>query len=204
MTERNTHMRNDDTHNHDQSIATTNDGIPSPVALMTIFSEVHTERLILRRLRDDDGPAMFAVHGDLETNRYNPAGPDPDIATSEEKLRLWIQNWEEYGFGYWAVTLPQTEDILGFGGVRHLIWRNRDVLNLYYRLAPSAWGKGYATELAQTAVALSRKHLPQWPVIVRTRSENIAAIRTAERSRLLRHHALDTEHIIFTLGWMPY
>lgn len=146
---------------------------------------------------------MFAVHGDPATNRYNPAGSDPDMASSAETLRQWIQRWEVYGFGYWAVTLPQTKDFLGFGGVRHLLWRNRDVLNLYYRFTPSAWGQGYASELAQTAVTLARKHFPTWPIIARTRAENIASIRTAERAGLLRCPELDTEHIVFALGWTP-
>lgn len=177
-----------------------NDKTPSPADLATIFNEVRTERLVLRRPRPSAGLAMFAIHGDPATNQYNPHGPDPDLATSEETLRLWCQQWEEYGFGYWAVTLPQAETILGFGGVRHLVWRSRDVLNLYYRFTPGAWGSGYATELAQTAVTLARKHLPQWPVIARTRAENIASIRTAERTGLLRRPDLDTEHIVFALG----
>ncbi len=77
------------------------------------------------------------------------------------------------------------------------------MLNLYYRFTPSAWGKGYATELARTAVALAREHLPQWPVIALTRVENTASIRTAERAGLLRRSDLDTEHVVFALGWAP-
>lgn len=177
-----------------------NNKIPLPADLAAIFNEVRTERLVLRRLRHADGLAMFAIHGDPATNQYNPHGPDSDQATSEETLRLWSQQWEEYGFGYWAVTLPQGENIIGFGGVRHLVWRERDVLNLYYRFTPSAWGHGYATELARTAVHLARKHLPQWPIIARTRAENAASIRTAERAGLLRRPDLDTEHIVFALG----
>ena len=106
---------------------------------------------------------MFAIHGDPATNQYNPHGPDPDLATSEETLQSWCRHWQDHGFGYWAVTFPQSENIIGFGGVEHRIWRDRNILNLYYRFTPSAWGHGYATELAQTAVTLARKHLPQLP-----------------------------------------
>lgn len=129
--------------------------------------------------------------------------PDPDLATSEEALRSWCQHWEEYGFGYWAVTLPQSENIIGFGGVEYRVWRDRDVLNLYYRFTPGAWGHGYATELARIAVTLAQKHLPQWPIVARTRTANIAPIRTAERAGLVRRPDLDTEHIVFALGWTP-
>ncbi|MGH2497009.1 MAG: GNAT family N-acetyltransferase, partial [Ktedonobacteraceae bacterium] len=182
---------------------TGNHRIPSSEYLANIFNEVATERLVLRRPRLTDGPAMFAIHGDPATNQYNPHGPDPDLATSEEALQDWCQHWEENGFGYWAVTLPQTENIIGFGGVTHIVWRERDILNLYYRFTPSSWGHGYAIELARTAVTLARKHIPQWPVIARTRAANIPSIRTAERSGLLRRPDLDTEHIVFALDWTP-
>jgi [ribosomal protein S5]-alanine N-acetyltransferase len=171
--------------------------------LATIFNEVRTERLVLRRLKSGDGLAVFKVQGDPATNLYNPAGPDPDLATSEETLRRWLRDWQDNGYGYWAVTLPHSEDVLGFGGIKPIVWRDRDVLNLYYRFTPSSWGHGYASEMAQTAVTLARAHLSHFPVVARTRPENVAAIRTAERAGLRRRPDLDTKHIVFALGWTP-
>jgi RimJ/RimL family protein N-acetyltransferase len=175
--------------------------LPPPAELAAVFDQVRTERLMLRRLRSEDGPAMFAVHGDPATNVYNPAGPDPDLAASEEALRSMIGHWDAYGFGYWAVTLPEAENVLGFGGIEYRVWREREILNLYYRFTPRAWGQGYASELARTAVALARTHFPWWPVIARTRAGNIASMRTAERAGLTRRPNLDTEHIVYALGW---
>lgn len=172
------------------------------VELSRVFSAVRTERLSLRRPDENDGRAMFRVHGDPKTNRYNPAGPDPDLAASEAALRYWLQQWQDDGFGYWAVAVPPDHEVAGFGGVRRIEWRGREVLNLYYRLAPAAWGRGYATELALTAVSLVRVNLPHLPVVARTRSANLPSIRTAERAGLSRRPDLDTdEHIVFALGW---
>ena len=170
--------------------------------LASVWSWVQTARLTLRRLQPTDGPAMFAVHSDPATYRYSPDRPHPDLATSEEMLRACLHDWDTYGFGYWAVTLAQDEKrIIGFGGVEYRVWREREVLNLYYRLTPSAWGQGYATELARAAVNLARTYLPQLPVVARTRAANIPSIRTAERAGLIRRPDLDTEHVVFALAW---
>lgn len=169
--------------------------------LAAIFGEVRTERLMLRGLRLDDGPALFAVDGDPATHQHDPAGPARDLAESEERLGEWLREWERHGFGYWAVTLPDAPDVIGFGGVRLIRWRERDALNLYYRFTPGAWGHGYATETARMAVALARAHLPQWPVIARTRPTNSAAMRVAEQAGLTRRPDLDTEHVVLALGW---
>jgi ribosomal-protein-alanine N-acetyltransferase len=166
--------------------------------LARIFNKVNTERLILRRLRVDDGPAVFAIHGDPATNLHNPDGPHRGLATSEKMLRSYLDHWETFGFGIWAVTLSSDEHVIGFGGIEHLLWRQRDILNLYYRLSPGAWGNGYAAEMARTAVALAQEHLPQLPIVARTRAGNIASIRTAERAGLLRRPDLD-----LSLGWEP-
>ncbi|HLZ63194.1 MAG TPA: GNAT family N-acetyltransferase [Ktedonosporobacter sp.] len=196
-------MGNDDTQKQHLPIPGSDDKLPKPADLAPIFNEVTTARLVLRRLQPTDGPAMFRVHGDPETYRYSPATPHPDLATSEEMLRSCLHDWETSGFGLWAAMLPQQEKIIGFGGVEPMVWRERDVLNLYYRFTPSAWGQGYATELARTAVSLARTYLPQWPVVARTRAYNLPSIRTAERAGLLRRPDLDTEHVVFALGWTP-
>lgn len=196
-------MENTNTHEQDIATPMTESSIPSPNDLVAIFDEVVTSRLFLRRLLTTDGPAMFRVHGDPATYQHSPAAPHPDLATSEEMVRSCLHTWETFGFGYWAVSLARQDTVIGFGGVEHRVWRDRDILNLYYRFTPSAWGHGYATELAQTAVALARKYLPQWPVIARTRPANVASIRTAERAGLLRRPDLDTEHIVLALGWTP-
>jgi RimJ/RimL family protein N-acetyltransferase len=143
---------------------------------------------------------MFRVHGDPQTNQYNPAGPHPDLATSEEMLRECLQHWSTFGFGYWAVMLAEPESVLGFGGVERRLWRDQEVLNLYYRFTPSAWGQGYATELAQTAVTLAREHLSSFPVIARTRSKNLAAQQVAQRAGLLHQPDLESEHLVFVAG----
>jgi len=175
----------------------------APSDLISIWSRVQTSRLILRRLQPTDGPAMFRVQGDPQTNLYNPAGPHPDLATSEKMLRECLQYWDAFGFGYWAVTLAQQEPVLGFGGVEHRLWQGQEVLNLYYRFTPSAWGQGYATELAQTAVTLARKYFPQWPVIARVRAENLASQRVAQRAGLLLRSDLEGEHLVFVAGNLP-
>ena len=194
-------MTEDDRKKRYQPAARTGDVLPSPTDLIHIFSRVTTPHLVLRRLQSTDSRAVFAVHSDPEANRYSSAGPDPDLAASRERLRYWLQHWERYGFGYWAVVLPhEKKEVIGFGGVEHMIWRNRHVLSLYYRFMSRVWGKGYTTELASTAVTLAREHLPRWPIIVRMRADNASSIRVAERIGLLRRPDLDTE-IVFALDW---
>lgn len=155
------------------------------------FERCLTERLLLRRPVETDLDAVYEIHSDLVTNRFNPAGPDPDMAASRQRLHEWLEHWDQYGFGYWAVRSVQDETILGFCGVRHGSWLEQPILNLYYRFGPAAWGRGVATEAARQAVTFGGKYFPGVPVLARTKADNIPSQRTAIAAGLTRRPDLD-------------
>lgn len=143
---------------------------------------VQTDRLVLRPAHRDDLEAVWATHSDPETNRYNPAGPLPSRSAAEELLRQWESHWREHGFGYWAVaTREQPGAVIGFGGVRLRYLREAERLNLFFRFAPPAWGKGYATEMGRATVAVAFDTLGHDAVFATTRPDNQPSIAVLER-----------------------
>lgn len=171
------------------------------------FDPATTERLLLRRPVEADLELVHEIHADPATNRYNPAGPDPDLAASRRRLHEWLDHWSEHGFGYWTVRSPGDGTILGFSGIRHERWLDRPVLNLYYRFGPRAWGRGYATEVARHAVKLAAERFPGVPVLARTKPNNIPSQRTALAAGLTRRADLDrddgTGHAVILVGHWP-
>ncbi|WP_157076289.1 GNAT family N-acetyltransferase [Alicyclobacillus kakegawensis] len=166
------------------------------------FALVRTDRLILRTPRHGDESAVFAIHANPETNQHNPAGPMRDLTEAQECISQWIDDWSVHGIGYWCVSTLDDPQIIGVSGVRVMEWSGRQVLNLYYRFAPDAWGKGYATEVAREDVKVANSYLPGLPVIARTRSTNLSSMRVAERVGLVRRPDLDTsEHVMYATWW---
>jgi len=110
--------------------------------LRAAFSPLRTERLLLRAVSEEDLDAVFAIHGNPETYRFHPPGVARSPNESAAQLGDWLRDWRELGFGFWAVTLPEDESVIGFGGVARRTFHERSVLNSYYRFDPSTWGRG--------------------------------------------------------------
>jgi ribosomal-protein-alanine N-acetyltransferase len=175
--------------------------VSTPEELRAAFTRVRTDRLLLRAICVGDVDAAFAIHGDPRTYRFHPSGVARSREESAAQLAGWQREWREVGFGFWAVSVADDPRVIGFGGLTRQTFRERPVLNAYYRFDPSAWRHGYATEMASAALALARRLLPELPVMVRTRPGNRAAQAVAEKLGLARAPQLDDHMLSYVSYW---
>jgi RimJ/RimL family protein N-acetyltransferase len=151
-----------------------------------------TARLILRPPCPDDLADLFAIYGDPDTNRFNPAGPLTDISQAASMLEEWIGHWQEKGFGVWAIaTREAPESIIGFGGLSMRMYLDEALLNLGYRFAVSAWGKGYATELSVESLDYGFVERGVEQIFAVVRPAHQASIRVLEKIGMQRIGSLD-------------
>jgi len=150
------------------------------------------KRLLLRPPRAEDVERHFAIHGDPATNIHNPSGPVPDMGESAAMLNQWMAHWREHGFGFWAVAAAEAPDlVIGFGGTNLKPIAGTTRFNLYYRFAPAAWGKGYASELGEAALANAFDALSAPAVHAVVRPDNAPSIRVLERLGMERVGEVD-------------
>lgn len=138
-----------------------------------------TERLSLRPPQDADVDAVFKIHSDPLTYRHRPELTMKDRDEAVELTSAWQQDWHQHGIGYFVV-LTYGGETIGFTGVRHAVEGDETVLNLYYRFASQAQGKGYATEAASAALEWARDRHPQLPIVAIIDPANTASARLAE------------------------
>lgn len=76
---------------------------------------LETERLILREYTLQDFDAIYEILSDAETMQHYPKPYD------KEQTKHWIEwnlrNYEEHGFGIWAVVLKETGEYIGDCGI---------------------------------------------------------------------------------------
>ena len=67
-----------------------------------------TPRLLLRRMRSDDLDGFAAVNAQPEVMRYIHDGRTLDRAATAERLATYQRQWDEHGFGLYAVEIRET------------------------------------------------------------------------------------------------
>jgi [ribosomal protein S5]-alanine N-acetyltransferase len=127
---------------------------------MQIFKE--TERLILRELTPADVKGMFALDRDPDVHQYLGNKPIAKMAEARQHIEFIRQQYRDNGIGRWAVIEKDTNDFIGWAGLKFItevINNHTRYYDLGYRLIRKYWGKGYATEAAHASLDYGFNHL---------------------------------------------
>jgi RimJ/RimL family protein N-acetyltransferase len=150
---------------------------------------VDTERLVLRRWSDEDAPALAAINADPEVMRYIGGGRPLGRRLSDDLLTRFEREWDERGFGLWAVEEADAPgQLLGFCGltVPMFLPEVLPAVEVGWRLAPAAWGRGIATEAARAAIAFGFGELGMREIIAIVHPDNRRSVRVCEKLGMAR------------------
>lgn len=105
-----------------------------------------TERLLLRRFREDDLDWLVAFYADEEVVRY--LGGTKTREQVEEVLETRILRYYDQhpGLGIWMTVDRASEMPLGFHLINNI--QGERIIQIGYGLVKPAWGRGLATEMA--------------------------------------------------------
>jgi len=163
-----------------------------------------TERLLLRRLMEQDFPKVFSVLGDPEVMYAWEHGFSEDEA--HEWLERTFKRYEEDGFAHYAVELQETGEFVGMVGMIRETLGGKELLGAGWMLRKDCWGHGYATEAAQAVLHDAFERLGAKEIVADIRPENTASIRVAERLGMRaeyevvkRYRGKDMPHIVYVI-----
>jgi ribosomal-protein-alanine N-acetyltransferase len=108
---------------------------------------LETERLLLRRQQASDIGFLTDLWADPQVTRYLGGPRDRDWLRSAFEETARTPYAEQYDL--WPVVEKETGQVVGHCGLLDKEVDGRTEIELTYIFSPSAWGKGYATEIGQ-------------------------------------------------------
>ncbi|WP_435949418.1 GNAT family N-acetyltransferase [Psychrobacter sp. DM8] len=119
------------------------------------ISTLTTERLILRQWQAGDYADFAQMNADAEVMKYFPKRLT--TAQSDMIAHKCQQIIEDNGWGFWVVSLKQTNKFIGMVGLNqtHANMPFAPSVEIGWRLQKRYWGQGYATEAARAALCFA-------------------------------------------------
>ncbi|CAM0117449.1 GNAT family N-acetyltransferase [Rhabdochlamydiaceae symbiont of Dictyostelium giganteum] len=158
---------------------------------------IQTNRLILRPWKESDLLPFAQLNSDPKVMEYFPK-----LLTTEESDALAyriIHNIQQKGWGFWAVSLRETDTFIGFTGLNEVNFTapftaKKPTIEIGWRLSFSHWGKGYATEGAKAALeygfcTLHLKEIASFTTLQNQRSRHVM-----EKIGMVHYEELDFDH----------
>lgn len=144
-------------------------------------SVIETERLILRQWQETDLEPFAQLNADIRVREYFPGLLSRE--DSDALVKLMSNHIERCGWGFWAATLIQTGDFIGFIGLEDVQFiapfnKILPAVEIGWRLSFNYWGNGYATEGALAALkygyeTLNLDEIVSFTTIGNMRSRNV-------------------------------
>jgi RimJ/RimL family protein N-acetyltransferase len=158
-----------------------------------------TERLVLRPVTAGDHAALLAHWTQPDVRRFLFDGAAPSAAEVAETIEESIGDFAASGFGVWLIELGSAArpdstaarldstaahpdntavGLVGTAGLRPL---GGSGLEIFYSLAPGAWGHGYATEAARAVVEYGLGPLGLPEILAEVDEGNAASVAVVKR-----------------------
>lgn len=160
-----------------------------------------TDRLELRRFSLDDVEHFFRLNQDLELLRYTGDQPFRDLQQVEQFINAYDQ-YDKYGIGRWSVYFKNTEQYLGFCGLRFS--EEHQEIDIGFRIARRYWNKGYATEAALASMKIGFNH--RHPQVINDKIIGRAMMDNAASHAVLKKLGMQATEQTEELGqiWQKY
>lgn len=144
---------------------------------------IETERLLLRKLTEQDAELFFQLNSDPEIMRYTGEDCLTDLQQALNVLRERpLRDYQKFGYGRLACILKDTNEFIGWCGLKCL--EELDEVDVGYRFFPRFWGRGLGTEASRACVQYGFEVLKLPYIIGIALPENVASTRVLEKSGL--------------------
>ncbi|SFQ41281.1 ribosomal-protein-alanine N-acetyltransferase [Psychrobacillus psychrotolerans] len=149
-----------------------------------IYSDLpilETERLILRKVTEEDIEDMYLYGSDEEVSKYVTWNTHETIADTKGFVEFVLNKYENKQVSPWGIEYKENGKFIGT--IDFVWWQpNHKIAEIGYVISKDYWGKGLTTEVAKELVKFGFEEMDLVRVQARCDVENIASARVMEKA----------------------
>lgn len=144
-----------------------------------------TNRLLLRPFTVADAAHFFRIYQNSETMRFMGSGPR-SVTHERQHVERQIAELYPQGIGLLAVTLKESQALIGYCGLLKQTVQGKKELEVTYLIDHAYWRQGFATEAAQPVVKFWQTSRPEPRLVALVHPDNPASARVALKNDFIR------------------
>ena len=149
--------------------------------------EIETNRLILITITLTDLEDIHKLHSIPEVDRYNTLGIPENMEETRKLVEPVLKEQKltprkDYTF---KIVIKESNEFIGLAGITLSLDKFR-LGEIYFKLAPAYWGKGYATEVSKILIETGFQVFKLHKVEAGADTENISSIKVLEKSGMVQ------------------
>ena len=145
-----------------------------------LTTELHTERLHLRKMKVSDSPSLFKIWSDSEVTKFM----NIDSFTDENQAKDMIKLLDEFSLANKAIRFSiikmESNEIIGSCGFNSLDFENEKA-EIGYDIARAFWGRGYASEAISALLDYAFSTLKLNRIEAKVEPENVNSVKVLQK-----------------------
>ena len=149
------------------------------------FRELHTDRLVLRKMAESDLKHYFhRLAGSEAVTRYMLFQPHDNIADSEVSIQKWLARYEAGPCYHWVISLKETRELIGIIDLLRIDERTESA-SFAYMLGQDFWGRGYGTEALKAVFDFAFQDMELRSIEADHMAENVGSGRVMQKAGMV-------------------
>lgn len=144
---------------------------------------LQSERLTLKEVSGEDLENIHVLHSIPEVDEFNTLGVPENLDTTRKVVQAMIDATKmvPQKSYTWNIFLKDSDEFIGLAGMNlsHDKYRTGEV---YYKLLPVHWKKGYATEVSKRLIKLGFEEFKLHRIEAGVATNNTNSIKVLEKS----------------------
>ncbi|WP_458123897.1 GNAT family N-acetyltransferase [Paenibacillus sp. Z3-2] len=145
-----------------------------------MITELHTERLQLRKMKVSDSASLFKIWSDPDVTKFMNVSCFTDENQATAMINLLEELSQENKAIRFSIIVQESNEIIGSCGYNSLDFENLKA-EIGYDIARSHWGKGYATEAIFSLLTHAFSTLKLNRIEAKVDPENVNSIKLLQK-----------------------
>lgn len=143
--------------------------------IFPLFTNLITDRLVLRELRASDAEQIFKIRTDPRVNKFIDREPTKSVDESLKFINNILKAHNNKDAIMWAITLKNEPQLIGTVVYWHIV-KDQDKAEIGYEMLPEYYGKGIMREALMEVIRFGFEALQLKTIVAETKADNLRSV----------------------------